>query len=182
MRVNGNPARNYFLTTTRLGFSSWLPGDLPLALELWGNAEVSALIGGPFTPGQVEARLNSEIACAAEHGVQYWPIFLLDDGRHAGCAGLRPYRIDQQMYELGFHLCSDQWGRGLAEEAGRAVVAFAFKNLGARALFAGHHPANAASRRILEKLGFRFTHEELYPPTGLQHPSYLLTRADYLRI
>jgi len=34
-------------------------------------------------------------------------------------------------------------------------------------------------RRVLgraEKLGFRFTHEELYPPTGLMHPGYALSR------
>jgi len=43
-------------------------------------------------------------------------------------------------------------------------------------LFAGHHPENHASRRILSKLGFRLTHEEFYPPTGLLHPSYLLPR------
>ncbi len=42
-------------------------------------------------------------------------------------------------------------------------------------LMAGHHPKNASSQRVLEKLGFRYTHDELYPPTGLQHRSYLLT-------
>jgi [ribosomal protein S5]-alanine N-acetyltransferase len=44
-------------------------------------------------------------------------------------------------------------------------------------LFAGHHRENAAARRLLEKLGFRFSHEEFDPPTGLLHPSYLRTAA-----
>src|SRR5437763_1346679 len=48
--------------------------------------------------------------------------------------------------------------------------------LGAEGLFAGHHPEHGASRAVLERLGFRFTHEEVYPPTGLRHPSYLLMR------
>jgi hypothetical protein len=43
-----------------------------------------------------------------------------------------------------------------------------------RALFAGHNPANQASRELLARLGFRYTHDELYPPTGLMHPSYRL--------
>jgi RimJ/RimL family protein N-acetyltransferase len=94
-----------------------------------------------------------------------------------GCAGLRLYRPDERIYELGFHLRPEYWGRGLAEEAGSAAAAFAFGTLGAKALFAGHHPANAASRRVLAKLGFRFTHEEFYPPTGMMHPSYLLQRS-----
>jgi len=111
------------------------------------------------------------------YNVQYWPIFLLDSGAHAGCAGIRPYRAEDRTYELGFHLRRACWGRGLAEEAARAVITFAFQKAGVKALFAGHHPRNAASRRVLEKLGFRFTHEEFYPPTGLKHPSYLLAGA-----
>jgi RimJ/RimL family protein N-acetyltransferase len=49
---------------------------------------------------------------------------------------------------------------------------YAFSKLGARRISAAHHPANVASGRIPEKLGFRFSHLELYPPTGLRHPSY----------
>jgi ribosomal-protein-alanine N-acetyltransferase len=176
MGVNGNPPRPYFLTSERLGFSHWLTSDLSLAHELWGNAEVTSLIGGPFTAEQVEQRLNREVASMDAHNVQYWPVFLLETHQHAGCAGLRPYRVDERVYELGFHFRPEYWDRGLAQEVGRAVIAYAFDHLGAKALFAGHHPANAASARVLAKLGFHFTHEEFYPPTGLKHPSYLLTR------
>lgn len=170
--------RAYFLTTDRLGFSHWLPADLPLAQDLWGDPQVTSLIGGPFTAEQVQRRLNREISYMNAHHVQYWPIFLLETDQHAGCAGLRPYRPDQRIYELGFHLRPEYWGHGLAQEAGRAVIAFAFEQIGAEALFAGHHPANSASRRVLTKLGFQFTHEEFYPPTGLKHPSYLLTHPE----
>jgi hypothetical protein len=45
------------------------------------------------------------------------------------------------------------------------------------ALFTGHNPASDASRARLARLGFRHTHDELYPPTGLLHPSYRLDRA-----
>lgn len=145
-------------------------------MELWGDPNVSCLIGGPFTPDEVRVRLNREIELMLVYRVQYWPIFLLQNNQFAGCAGLRPYKYDEQVFEMGVHLRSENWGQGLAQEAGRAVIAFAFDTLGAKGLFAGHHPANAASRRLIEKLGFRFTHEEFYPPTGLKHPSYLLTK------
>lgn len=93
---------------------------------------------------------------------------------HLGCCGLRPYRLEDGIYELGFHLRPEHWGQGYATEAARAVIDHAFDTLHARALFAGHHPGNVASRRLLEKLGFRYTHDEFYAPTGLEHPSYLL--------
>ena len=164
----------YFLRTKRLGFRSWSENDLDLAISLWGDTDVTRWIGGAFSNDQVKSRLSREIETLAAHNVQYWPIFLLSNGDFVGCAGLRPYKIEQKIYELGFHLRAAHWHQGLAEEAARAIIPYAFTTIGAAALFAGHHPGNAASRHILEKLGFRFTHEELYPPTGENHPSYLL--------
>jgi ribosomal-protein-alanine N-acetyltransferase len=165
-------ARTYFLTTDRLGFGYWQQGDSALAMTLWGDPRVSAMIGGPFTAAQVAARLSHEIAAMIARQVQYWPVFLLEDGDLVGCAGVRPYRED--ILELGFHLRPEYWGQGLAEEAARAVIGWAFETLGVRSLFAGHHPANTASEHLLRKLGFRFTHQEIYPPTGLLNPAYLL--------
>jgi len=164
----------YFLTSARLGFRCWTPADLPLALALWGNPQVTRLLGGPFSPEEVKQRLAREIAQCEASGLQYWPIFLRASGEHVGCAGLRPYRPSERVHELGFHLLPAYWGQGLAEEAARAVIICAFGTVGASGLFAGHHPENAASRRVLQKLGFRYTHDELYPPTGLMHPSYFL--------
>jgi ribosomal-protein-alanine N-acetyltransferase len=59
---------------------------------------------------------------------------------------------------------------------------YAFDRLAAAGLFAGHNPRNAASRCLLAKLGFRYTHNEYYAPTGLDHPSYLMTADDYARL
>jgi [ribosomal protein S5]-alanine N-acetyltransferase len=165
---------DYFLTTPRLGFRRWRGDDSILAYRLWGDRRATALIGGPFSTEQIDARLQNEIATQAKSGFQYWPIFVLDTHQHAGCAGLRPYLQDPNVVEFGIHLLPEYWGQGLAEEAGRAVIAYAFSNTNARSLFAGHHPDNHGSRRLLAKLGFRFTHLELYAPTGQEHCSYLL--------
>ncbi len=164
----------YFLLSDRLGFRTWADADLDLAVGLWGDPEVTRLIGGPFSHEQVRERLAREIATFHEHGLQYWPIFLRATGEHVGCCGLRPYRSEDRVYEIGAHIRKAHWGRGYALEASKAVIGYAFTTLEAAALFAGHNPANAASRRVLLKLGFEYTHDEFYPPTGLQHPSYLL--------
>ncbi len=173
---------NYFLTSDRLGFRHWTPADLPLALALWSDPRVMRLIGGALTQQQVEEKLARETATQEALGVQYWPIFLRATGEHTGCAGLRPYRPAERIYELGFHLLPAFWGKGLAGEAGRAVVGYAFDSVGAKGLFAGHHPENGASRRVLEKLEFHYTHDELYPPTGLLHRSYFLAAPGRSRV
>jgi len=168
------PQRSYFLKTERLGFAQWTPDDLPLAMGLWGDPKFTRLLGGPFSEEEVKERLAREIDSMARSGIQYWPIFWIADGDLVGCAGVHPYKPEARIFELGFHLRPAYWGNGLAFEASQAIIKLAFGGLGAAALFAGHYPSNAASKRVLERLGFRFTHEELYPPTGLMNPSYLL--------
>lgn len=175
--------KKYFLKTTRLGFRRWHEDDLRLALGLWGDYEVTKLIDarGKLSEEQVHERLLKEIVMQQEHGVQYWPIFLLETDGHMGCCGLRPYDLAQQMYEIGFHIRSNHWRRGYATEAACGVIDYAFNILQATSVFAGHHPKNETSKYLLKKLGFQYTHDEYYPPTGLQHPSYLLKANEYTR-
>ncbi len=180
-RGTGRQPTTYFLRSERLGFRSWSDADIDLAMGVWADPEVTRLIGGPFSPRQVRERLSREITTMQSHGVQYWPIFLIATGEHVGCCGLRPYKSEEGLYEIGVHLRRTYWGQGYASEATRAVMEYGFNTLGVKALFAGHNPANAASRRVLEKLGFRYTHDEFYPPTGLHHPSYLLTAEEFAR-
>lgn len=171
----------WFLQTERIGFAHWHAEDLPLAQALWGDAEVTRYIaaGGVFSGEQIEKRLEAELENQRVHGVQYWPIFELESGAFMGCCGLRPFPEDG-VYELGFHLLPAFWGRGLGPEAARAVIGYAFGTLGVKALVAGHHPGNAASARVLGKLGFAYTHESLYPPTGLMHAAYRLERPQHI--
>ena len=174
--------QKYFLSSKRLGFRQWRAEDIDLARGLWGDPAVTRLIDarGQLANDQVQQKLQQEIAAAAQHGLQYWPIFLLATGEHVGCCGLRPYDLARSIYEIGFHIRAQYWRRGFAAEAAQRVIKFAFAELGAQALFAGHNPQNTVSRHLLTKLGFRYTHDEFYQPTGLDHPSYMLTREDYL--
>jgi RimJ/RimL family protein N-acetyltransferase len=166
----------YFLRSERLGFRLWGPEDLDLAIRLWGDPLVTRLIDwrSQLSAAAVAERMQTEIATCAQYGVQYWPIFLLATHEHVGCCGLRPHDLPARVYELGVHIRSRHWGMGYAYESSRAVIGYAFGNLGVRSLFAGHNPKNDASRQLLVKLGFRHTHDEFYPPTGLMHPSYTL--------
>ncbi len=168
--------QEFFLESQRLGFRHWSVDDLELAVGLWGDPEVTRFVDarGRLTKAAVEERLREEIALQREHGVQYWPIFDLATGEHVGCCGLRPYDPSRRIFELGCHVRSFCWRRGYASEASTAVIDLAFGSLRVAKLFAGHNPGNAASRRLLGKMGFRYSHDEPYAATGLDHPSYYL--------
>jgi RimJ/RimL family protein N-acetyltransferase len=176
---DSKPSKSYFLKSARIGFRCWSQDDLPLARELWSDIEVTRFLGGPFFQ-----RTGSSKNCSARstgmkaHEFQYSPIHLLSSHEHLGCCGLRPYRPQDQLHELGFHLRPRYWGQGLASEAARKVIGYAFDTIGAKGLSAGHHPENTTSKKLLEKLGFRYSHDEFYAPLQMHLPYYLLTRTE----
>ncbi|WP_349773180.1 GNAT family N-acetyltransferase [Lacrimispora xylanisolvens] len=83
-----------------------------------------------------------------------------------GCCGILPYKSEKHSYELGFHLRKKYWGQGYAAEAAKAAIDYSFHMLNAKKLYAGHHPENIASEKLLIKLGFQSIGEDFYLPKG----------------
>jgi RimJ/RimL family protein N-acetyltransferase len=59
------------------------------------------------------------------------------------------------VYETGYWAARKYTGQGMATEAANAAIRYAFGHLGAKAISIGYFDGNDASRRIVEKLGFR---------------------------
>jgi RimJ/RimL family protein N-acetyltransferase len=59
--------------------------------------------------------------------------------------------------EIGYWLAEDAWGKGYGFEAAEAVTEHAFAAAGHDYLVADYTKGNEASRRILDRLGFRVT-------------------------
>ncbi len=93
-----------------------------------------------------------------------WVFTLIAEGVPLGTIGLG--RADEFFLraELGYWLRSDHAGRGLMSEAGSALIAFAFEDIGLHRLELHAAPGNRASIRVAEKLGFR--HEGLIRDGG----------------
>jgi len=131
-------------------------------MELWGDSAVTALIDcrGQLTEAQVHEKLYAEIERERSCGVQYWALFDHRNGDFVGCGGLRPW-----VYTPG--------GADFATEAAQGALEYAWEKLQLSKVYAGHHPDNRASERILKKLGFEFIENVFYKPTGLMHPAYV---------
>jgi RimJ/RimL family protein N-acetyltransferase len=164
-------------STERLAARSWQIEHLPLATELWGDPAVMALIDscGKLTEAQVHEKLCAEIERERPRGVQYWALFDHRNGDFVGCGGLRPwvYTRSEADFEVGFHLVKRCWGKGFGTEAAQGALEYAWEKLQLSKVYAGHHPDNRASEKILKKLGFEFIENVFYEPTGLMHPSYI---------
>jgi [ribosomal protein S5]-alanine N-acetyltransferase len=104
-----------------------------------------------FIAKMIEARAaKTDVVWAIEH-----------DGVAIGTLGLHgitwqraAWRVDRA--EIGYWIGKPFWGQGLMTEAARAAVGWAFETLGLHKLTIGCIEDNVASKRIIEKLGFRF--------------------------
>jgi ribosomal-protein-alanine N-acetyltransferase len=56
---------------------------------------------------------------------------------------------------VGYGIRPDCWGHGYATEAARLIVGFGFESLGMHRIWATHHPDNLASRKVLDRVGFK---------------------------
>ncbi len=166
--------RDYFLQTTRLGFSHWMPGDASPARALWGDKRVTRYltVSGTLSPLEITLRLREEMRLQDIYGVCEWPVFSLENGIFVGSCGLHPGTSGKGSYSLSFCLLYKYWGQSLATEAGLAAAQYARNVLHAHMVTASHHPDQQSARRVLERIGFHYAGHVFVPATRQYQPSY----------
>ena len=85
-----------------------------------------------------------------------WTVRAKADGQIIGFGGLYDDPFDPGWgIEVSYAFASQTWNNGFATELTRFCLVFARKELGVHLVRAFAHPENVASRRVLEKAGFR---------------------------
>jgi ribosomal-protein-alanine N-acetyltransferase len=157
------------LESERLLFRSHEAADLEAFCAMEADAEVRRYVGGaPRTREAAEERFRERTMRPVEGRLGIWATVLKADGRYVGRCGLYPKlgggaKAAADEAVLGFYLAREFWGRGLATEAGSAFVDFGFDELKLTRIVAAVQVENAASIRVLEKLGFVVTGHETGP-------------------
>lgn len=78
------------------------------------------------------------------------------DGRVAGSMGaFFKENIHRKNAEIGYFLAEEYWGRGIMPKAVRCMTQYLFENYNINRVYAQPFSRNTASRRVLEKAGFR---------------------------
>lgn len=88
----------------------------------------------------------------AQSGTGLWSISLKEEAQIAGFVGFRDF-FDPPQRQLLYGLLPGYWGRGLATEVAARICAEAFTTLGLDRILAATDRPNAASSRVLERLG-----------------------------
>lgn len=131
-------------------------GDLDDMAALLGDAEALTYWGAPLDRDGARAWIERNIARYDRDGFGRCAILLRASGELVGDCGL--VRTDVEgvpEVELGWIVRHDQWGRGIATEAGAAWRDYAFERAGLTRIVSMISEVNTASRRVAEKLGLK---------------------------
>jgi RimJ/RimL family protein N-acetyltransferase len=119
----------------------------PAVMRYWSSRALD-------DPDEARRRFEARRCESAPDRGLSWVIASNDDDRFLGRADVFAIDTAQGRAETGYALAAAHWGHGYAQEAMRLMLAYAFGTLGLRRVEADADPRNAASCRLLERLGF----------------------------
>lgn len=130
--------------------------DVPALYALFSDPEVMRYWSRPpFTHLAQARKLVRDIQAGYRSGaVVQWAVTADGDDALVGTCTLFHFAPTCRRAEVGYVLARRLWGQGLMRDALGALLAHAFGELGCNRLEADIDPANAASARLLEALGF----------------------------
>ena len=145
------------LASARLRLRILRAEDLPDLMHLNGDDEVTRFL--PYatwrSEGDAQAWFDRTTQAMAVGDTLQFVLIGKDSGLTIGTALLFRYDEGSSRAELGYVLARQQWGKGLMVEALECLLRHAFGVMGLRKIEAEVNPANRASARVLERLGFR---------------------------
>ncbi len=171
------------LETERLILRRWKEEDAEECYRYARDPRVGPPAGWPVhTSVEDSRRIIRDVLSSPET----YAVVLKETGLPVGSIGLHHNDLAEKddEAELGYWLGVPYWGRGIIPEAAREVLRHAFEDLDLLRVWCGYYDGNEKSRRVQEKLGFRYqwTTENLPVPqmreTRTGHVS-LLTREQW---
>lgn len=168
----------YRIETARLRLRPFTPDDIDRMCEITRTPEVMRYIGYGHTLSREEtsANLNLIMNGFRRRGYGRWALERRDTGALIGYCGLSSGNPEVGV-ELAYMLAHEEWGKGLALEAGRASLHYGFETLDLDSIAGLTLHGNSRSRAVLERLGMKFIREAHYYNFACVH--YAIARVDW---
>jgi RimJ/RimL family protein N-acetyltransferase len=145
------------IETDRLVLRKTREGDAELQYRLLNTPAVMEHLGGVKELHEIEAKHAKTMGWFAREGFGFMMMIEKATGELVGHCGVKrvdhPLAPNQGDHEIGWLVREDRWRLGLAGEAMRAVIDWAFGPVGAPHLVALTNEENVGSWKLMEKLG-----------------------------
>lgn len=150
---------SYPVQTARLDLRPFALPDLEPLLDIRSRPEVSRyLYDEPFDRDGLRAALvrkTRRTALVDAGDSLNLAVVVRETGALVGECSLGWRSAEHRQGEIGYILHPDHNGRGYATEAGAAMLAIGFEDLGLHRIVGRMEARNTASARVLERLGMR---------------------------
>ena len=161
-------AMTFLFETERLQVREMTESDKGFYFAMLTDPDFKRHIGDRGLTSEKQAFANMEervFTSYDAHDFGMWLVMRKSDGEPIGMAGLvkRDFLKD---VDLGYAFLPVGRGAGYATEAAAAVVDYARSRFGIRRLAAIVSPANQASIKVLERLGFARAGQVRFPDDG----------------
>jgi len=168
------------LETGRLILSPWTAAEWTEFRPIARDPDVMRYItgGSPWSDEQVRDFVDRQVGLYAARGFCRWKLTERASSATIGFCGVGIWR-DYLDPEIGWWLARSHWGRGLASEAAAAALRDAFERVGLERIVSVAMIGNAASIRIMRKLGLAPDGE--FDSEGVRLVRYIISREGYLR-
>lgn len=172
-----------FAETERLILRELIESDKNGMFELDSNPEVHRYLGNnPVTDMdsivEVIAFVRQQYA---DNGIGRWAVIDKETGDFMGWCGLKfvteTVNNHQNYHDLGYRFIQKYWGKGFATESAKAALHYGFETLGLKEIYAAADAENAASNKILTRLGFQF--KETFIDDDRLNNWYVLSETDW---
>jgi len=170
------------IETDRLVLRRWdVTGDLDAWAAICADPEVMRYIGDGSIATRAECaeRLVQFETTWRECGFGLFAIERRDTGEFIGNTGLAvPDFLPEILpaVEIGWRLGRAHWGQGLATEAARAALAFAWDPVGLDRVVSVHAVGNDPSGNVMRKIGMHLDRETVHPTNGRRVRVYAIDR------
>lgn len=142
------------LETDRLILRKLSPDDAG-AVYIWASDERVTQYMPYLTYTNIEDVRKWLTNLQSETASYNWGFVLKENNLLIGSGDIG-YNSEQKTWDFGYNIRYDYWNRGLATEATKCMMKFAYDNFGARDFSANHAVDNPASGKVMEKCGLKF--------------------------
>jgi RimJ/RimL family protein N-acetyltransferase len=156
------------LQTERLILRRWKDSDLDAFAALNADPRVTEFFPSALSRDQTAEMIARMEARFEAQGFGLWALEEKASGEFIGMAGLNAPSFEAPFMpcvEVGWRLAHRFWGQGLASEAARAALIYAFGPLNLDEIVAFTTRGNLRSRAVMTRLGM--THN---PADDFEHP------------
>ena len=175
------------LKTPRLLLRRWRPEDRQPFAAMNADPAVMEHFPAPLSREESDAAAERVEQQFAARGYGFWAVEVPGAATFIGFIGLGVPGFQAPFtpcVEIGWRLGRAWWGQGLATEGAQASMKYGFERLRLPEIVSFTVPGNVRSRRVMEKLGMRYSGDFEHPRIDSPHPLrrhvlYRLSRSEW---